>query len=87
MAQRATAPAKKVERLRRRNVASEYLETVWGVPCKPRTLAKLAVLGGGPEFRKAGRIPLYPEDALDDWAKNKLGPRVRSTSELLEAHK
>jgi hypothetical protein len=77
--------AKKLERLRRRSAAANYIESKWGIPCKPKTLAKLAVIGGGPVFRKAGRTPLYPEDGLDDWASSKLGPRVRSTSELLEA--
>jgi len=86
MARSPKVLAKKVERLRRRHAAAEYIESEWGIPCKPKTLAKLAVVGGGPVFRKAGRTPLYPEDALDDWAKNKLGPRVRSTSELPEAH-
>jgi hypothetical protein len=86
MAQRPKARGKKLERLRRRNSAAEYIQSTWGIPCKPKTLAKLAVIGGGPEFRKAGRIPLYPQDALDDWAQSKLGPRVRSTSELSEAH-
>jgi hypothetical protein len=30
----------------------------------------------------AGRYPLYPQDGLDDWARAKISPRVRSTSEL-----
>ena len=77
--------AKKFEHLRRRNAAAEYLQTVWGIPCSMKTLAKYAVIGGGPEFRKAGRTPLYPEDGLDDWALRKIGPRVRSTSELPKA--
>jgi hypothetical protein len=84
MAQRLKAPAKKRERLRRRGAAAEYIRCEWGIPCSPKTLAKLAVIGGGPEFRKAGRVPLYPEDALDDWARRKLGPRIRSTSEVSE---
>ena len=74
--------AKKLENLRRRNAAADYLQTIWGIPCSPKTLAKYAVIGGGPVFRKAGRTPLYPEDGLDDWARRKIGPRVRSTSEL-----
>ena len=86
MARLPKAPANKLEHFRRRNAAAQYIETEWGIPCKPKTLAKLAVIGGGPVFRKAGRTPLYPEDALDAWAKSKLGPRVRSTSELPEAH-
>ena len=72
----------KTERLRRRDAAAEYISTTWGIPCSPKTLAKIAVIGGGPEFRKAGRIPLYPEDGLDAWARRKIGPRVRSTSEV-----
>ena len=86
MAQKPRAPATKAERLRRRKQAAAYIQAEWGIPCSPKTLAKRAVIGGGPPFRKAGRIPLYPEDGLDDWARSKLGPRVRSTSELSEAH-
>ena len=82
----ATPAEKKSERLRRRTAAAEYIQTEWGITCSPKSLAKLAVVGGGPEFRKAGRFPLYPEDALDDWALSRLSPRVRSTSELPEAH-
>jgi hypothetical protein len=86
MAQRPNERATKEERLRRRSNAAEYIQSEWGIPCATKTLAKLAVIGGGPVFRKAGRIPLYPQDALDDWALSKLGPRVRSTSELSGAH-
>jgi hypothetical protein len=46
-----------------------------------RSLAKMRVVGGGPVFRKAGRLVLYSEDDLLTWAQAKLsGPR-RSTSE------
>jgi hypothetical protein len=82
MRQTPGAEAKKLERLRRRSTAAEYIQSEWGIPCSPKTLAKLAVIGGGPEFRRAGRTPLYPEDDLDDWARSKLSARVRSTSEL-----
>jgi hypothetical protein len=51
-------------------------------PCSPRTLAKLAVIGGGPPFRKAGRVPLYGEASTDAWAESKIGPLVHSTTEL-----
>lgn len=51
-------------------------------PCSPKTLAKYAVVGGGPKFRKAGRIPLYDVPGLDEWAGAKLSPLVSSTSEL-----
>jgi hypothetical protein len=51
-------------------------------PCSPKTLAKLAVIGGGPPFRKAGRVPLYSPASADAWAASKIGPLVHSTSEL-----
>lgn len=46
------------------------------------TLAKLAVVGGGPPFSKAGRIALYEQDALDKWARSRISAPIRSTAEL-----
>src|SRR5262249_59966692 len=43
-------------RLLRRAEAAEHIQQKWGYPCSPRTLAKYAVIGGGPPFRKAGGI-------------------------------
>ena len=37
--------------------------------------SELAVVGGGPEYRKAGRTPLYPQDALDEYAALKAKTR------------
>jgi len=73
-------------KLLRRNAASEYLHEVHGLDRAPSTLAKLAVVGGGPIFRRAGRIPLYTQDDLDEWVESKLGPRMHSTSELALSH-
>jgi hypothetical protein len=70
------------ERRVRRKEAARYLTDVWGIPMSPKTLAKLAVTGGGPHYRKAGRFPLYEVAALDEFARNKLSPSVSSTSEL-----
>jgi hypothetical protein len=70
------------ERLRPRPEAARYLKETWGIPCSVGALAKLAVDGGGPEYRKAGRTPLYPQDALDEYAQAKLSRRVRKTAEL-----
>ena len=64
-----------------RREASEYLTRNW-FPVSRNTLAKLAAIGGGPIFSKAGRVPLYDEEDLDQYAREKIGPRVRSTSEL-----
>jgi len=77
----AYAPEKGVRR-HRRPEASQYLNEAWGLHYGPRTLAKLACVGGGPEMEYAGRFPLYTEAALDAFARSKLSPPVRSTSEL-----
>jgi hypothetical protein len=71
------------ERLLRRSEAAKYIEETYGIPCAPKTLAKLACVSSeGPPFRMAGRIPLYPKPGLDAWAQAKIGPLVRSTSEV-----
>jgi hypothetical protein len=74
---------KKYHQLLRRAAAAKYVTDTYGFPCSPRTLAKLACVSSrGPPFRLAGRIPLYPISGLDEWAQNKIGPLVRSTSEV-----
>lgn len=74
--------AAKLDRLLRRTDAAKYVTDTFGLPCSPRTLAKLACVSSkGPPFRLAGRIPLYPTSGLDAWALAKIGPLVRSTSE------
>jgi hypothetical protein len=72
------------ERLLRRTQAARYVVDNYNVPCSPKTLAKLAccVSSDGPPFRLAGRFPLYPVSGLDAWVQKKIGPLVRSTSEL-----
>ncbi len=50
---------------------------------RSKTLAKLACVSSeGPPFRLAGRFPLYPTSGLDTWAQSKIGPLIRSTSEV-----
>jgi hypothetical protein len=63
-------------RLLRRKAASKYLDDVHGIPRAPSTLAKLAVIGGGPTFRRVGRVPLYSTDDLDDWVASKLSAPI-----------
>jgi len=71
------------DQLLRRVGAARYVQETYGFPCSPKTLAKLACVSShGPPFRKVGRIPLYPKSGLDDWAQSKIGPLVRSTSEV-----
>jgi hypothetical protein len=64
-----------------RNEAAQYVREKWGVRCAPKTLAKLACIGGGPEFRRAGRSPLYEPEQLDAWVLSRIGPPVHSTSD------
>ena len=71
------------QRLRRSEAAAYLLET-HGIHRAVGTLAKLAVVGGGPRFRVAGRTPLYSTDDLDAWVESILSPLVRSTSEFRE---
>lgn len=71
----------KIQRLRR-SEASVYLGREWGITRSPKTLAKLAVIGGGPVFEKDGRTPLYLPEGLDAWARAQLSPPVTSTAEL-----
>ena len=71
-----------VPRYRRRADASKYLADRWGLRYAPPTLAKLASVGGGPAFVHAGRFPLYPETELDDWARHRISPLKRSTSDV-----
>jgi hypothetical protein len=75
-------PETNLKRPLRRTEAADYIREQHGLPCSPRTLAKLACIGGGPAFRKGGRFPLYNMADLDEWASSKFGPLVRSTSEL-----
>ena len=62
--------------------ASAYLKRVHGIQRKPSTLAKLRCVGGGPRFRRDGRLVVYPVSELDAWAREQLSPIVASTAEL-----
>jgi len=71
----------KTPRLRRKE-ASKYLFDIWGISRTPKTLAKLAVTGGGPAMEYDGRIPLYTPANLDEHASSVLSGPVKSTAEL-----
>lgn len=64
-----------------RHEASDYLATHWGIRRTPKTLAKLATTGGGPAYRKDGRLVLYAVTDLDEWAQTRLSARYASTSD------
>jgi hypothetical protein len=69
-----------VRYLRRKEV-SAYLRQKFGLERSPATLAKLAVIGGGPPFRRMGRTPLYSEVDIDRWVAERIGPLIHSTSD------
>ena len=67
-------------RFLRRKAASKYLHEVHGVDRAPSTLAKDAVIGGGPVFQRLGRVPVYTPVNLDEWVASKLSGPMHSTS-------
>jgi hypothetical protein len=71
-----------ISRPLRRAEASAYLLERHGLSRTAATLAKLAVTGGGPPFRKANRTPIYDPADLDRWVASITSSPVRSTSEL-----
>ena len=61
--------------------SANYLKTKFGVPCTIKTLAKLRCIGGGPVFRRFGRLIRYEPNDLDAWAQSRLSGPLRSTSD------
>jgi hypothetical protein len=63
-----------------RKDAAQYLKEKYGFGSK-RSLDKLATVGGGPEYRKAGCLTLYTPEALDRFALSRIGPPQTSTAQ------
>ena len=63
----------------RREEAANYITQTFGFPVSRAWLAKLASVGGGPIFRKAGRVPLYAQEDLDSWARARLSEPFRAS--------
>jgi hypothetical protein len=72
----------RTHRFLRRKAASDYLHETHGLERAPSTLAKLAVIGGGPIFQRIGRVPLYATDDLYKWVASMFSPPMHSTSEV-----
>lgn len=64
----------------RRDEASAYLFDTYGIRRTRATLAKLAVTGGGPRYRKAGHTVLYDIVELDGWANGLMTPAAATTA-------
>jgi hypothetical protein len=61
-----------------RGEAAQYVQER-GLPCARSTLGKLATTGGGPDYRKFGRVVVYTAADLDAWITTKLSaPRASS---------
>jgi len=63
-----------------RKEAGAFLKERFGFGSK-KSLDKLAINGGGPEFQKAGRLALYTPEALPRWALSRIGPPQLSTAQ------
>ncbi|WP_205648926.1 hypothetical protein [Acuticoccus kandeliae] len=64
-----------------RVAAAQYVCENYGFSCSPKWLAKLACVGGGPAFHKAGRYTVYAAEDLDRWATARIGPRQTCTND------
>ena len=62
--------------------AAKYLLDHHGTPTAERSLHKLASIGGGPPYRKWGKIRVYETEDLDAWVESRLSQKVGSSSEL-----
>lgn len=51
--------------------AAEYV-SLHGLPCSPRTLTKMACVGGGPKYMRFGKNSIYTEADLDAWIAKKM---------------
>ena len=60
--------------------AAVFLAEQNGIPIAPRTLTKLRVIGGGPIFRRFGRLVIYDCKDLLDWAAGRISGPLASTS-------
>lgn len=65
----------------RRAEAADYVRQHWGLPCSHAYLQKLASVGGGPVFQRAGRWPMYLEADLDAWVDAKISGPLKKASD------
>jgi hypothetical protein len=78
--ERLRAETMDLETLLRREAAAAALTEI-SLTTSPKTLSTLATRGGGPQFRKYGRYPVYRWGDCLDWAHSRLSAPMHSTSE------
>jgi len=66
----------------RRSAAAQYIRDTYGVPMSASTLAKLAVVGGGPPYVKVSRYTCYSVTDLEEWVHSRTSGKRRSTSDV-----
>lgn len=64
-----------------RRLAADYITREHGMVCSREWLAKLAVSGDGPFFRKSGRQVYYDKADLDAWVLSRLGVAVTAAKD------
>jgi hypothetical protein len=64
-----------------RRESSAYLKER-GIFIEAPTLAKYAVIGGGPEYQKFGTRVVYTPASLDAWIAGRLSAPRKSTSDM-----
>ena len=69
----------------RRAEAAKYITDNYGIPCSTGTLANYATADTGPEFKLAGRFPIYSTHDLDAWAQSRISAPRRSGAEARAA--
>jgi hypothetical protein len=70
------------KRVLRRSEAAEYIRCKYHIPCAETSLRTLASSGGGPAFRKVGRVVLYETVDLDEWIQSKTSNKVHCGKHL-----
>lgn len=63
-----------------REKSAAYLSEL-GYPMTPQRLAKLAVSGGGPAYRRWGNVAVYRVDDLLAWIDERSGAPLAHTSQ------
>lgn len=63
-----------------RNEAPAVISSMTGLKISKRTLARLAVSGGGPEYSIFGRSAYYQRGTLRAWVSQRLGTPRKNTS-------
>ena len=76
---RSAIPADPKTQLRRQQASAALKEA--GYPVETSSLEAMVVRGGGPPFRKFGRIPLYTWGETLAWAEGRLTAPRRTSAE------